>query len=57
MAKNLTDNLRARLSEKLELNDLYEAARVDGMVTLRQVAIQKMLEGVTTYEEVIAVTG
>jgi general secretion pathway protein E len=54
---DFTDNLRARLSEKLELNSLYEAARADGMVTLRQVAIRKMLEGVTTYEEVVAVTG
>ena len=54
---DFTDNLRAKLSEKVDLNDLYEAARADGMVTLREVAIQKMLEGVTTYEEVVAVTG
>ncbi len=39
------------------IRDSYEVARKDGMINLRQVAIRKMLEGVTTYEEVLAITG
>jgi general secretion pathway protein E len=36
---------------------VIRAAREDGMINLRQVAIRKMLEGVTTYEEVVGMTG
>jgi general secretion pathway protein E len=53
----LSDKIKASLSEKVELNTLYDIAKADGMVNLRQVAIKKMLEGITTYDEVIAVTG
>jgi general secretion pathway protein E len=41
----------------VELADLLAAAGEDGLITLRQVAVRKMLEGITTYEEVIAMTG
>jgi general secretion pathway protein E len=54
---DFTDSLRAAISDRVNLATLQEAARADGMINLRQVAIRKMLEGVTTYEEVIAVTG
>ena len=53
----LTDKIRAILSGKVEMHLLHEAARADGLVSLREAAIKKMLEGVTTYDEVIAVTG
>jgi general secretion pathway protein E len=53
---DFTDNLRSRLTERIEMVDLQEIARQDGMVSLRHVAIKKMLEGITTYEEVISVT-
>lgn len=53
----LTDKIRAILSEKVEMHLLHEAAKADGLVALRDVAIKKMIEGVTTYDEVIAVTG
>jgi len=51
-----SDNLRSWLSEKSEMVDLQKIACQDGMVSLRQVAIKKMMEGITTYEEVISVT-
>jgi general secretion pathway protein E len=35
---------------------LQEIAGQDGMISLRRDAIRKMLEGITTYEEVISVT-
>jgi len=54
---DVNDPLKACISEKVELGELQKAARADGMVSLRQVAIRKMLEGITTYEEVVAVTG
>jgi len=54
---DFTDGIKAVLSDKVDLAGLYKAAQADGMITLRQVAIRKMLEGVTTYEEVVAVTG
>lgn len=53
---DFTDNLRSRLHDRSEMVELQEIARQDGMVTLRQAGIRKMLEGVTTYEEVISVT-
>ena len=54
---DLSDNVKEVITEKMDLAALYVAARNDGMTSLRQVAIRKMLEGVTTYEEVLAITG
>ncbi|GFO54278.1 type II secretion system protein E [Geomonas sp. Red276] len=45
------------ITDHMDLAPLQDAARRDGMVPLRELAIRKMLEGITTYEEVIAVTG
>ncbi|MRR08505.1 type II/IV secretion system protein [bacterium] len=53
----LSDRMRAALAGEVSLKSLYDIARADGLVNLRQVAVRKMLEGVTTYEEVFAVTG
>ncbi|HBG92475.1 MAG: type II secretion system protein E [Nitrospirae bacterium GWF2_44_13] len=52
-----TDKLKRLLNDKAGLSTIYDAAKADGMVNLRQTAIKKMLEGITTYEEVISVTG
>ena len=54
---DMTDNVRDILSDRINLSELYAAARRDGMVPLKTVAIEKMREGVTTYEEIVAVTG
>ena len=54
---DFTDRMRAALSSpKVELADVQEAAKADGMLSLRQCAIKKMMEGITTYEEVVSVT-
>lgn len=54
----MTDNLKAVLtSNNVNLNEIYKTAVADGMVSLKQVALRKMLEGLTTYEEVISVSG
>jgi len=54
---DFTENVKSIISDKMDLAALYAAAREDGMISLRQVAISKMLEGITTYEEVLAITG
>ena len=54
---DMTDRIKALVTGSVELADLTAAAGEDGLVSLRQVAIHKMLEGATTYEEVIAMTG
>ncbi|KWT78281.1 GspE/PulE family protein [Candidatus Magnetominusculus xianensis] len=51
-----TERVRRTLSDNADLNAIYSAAAADGMITLRQAAIRKMLEGITTYEEVIFMT-
>lgn len=52
-----TDSIKAVMNDKADLVGLQAAARRDGMVGLREVAVRKMLEGITTYEEVVAITG
>lgn len=54
---DFTDRMRTALSSpKIELSDIQNAAKADGMLSLRQCAVKKMLEGITTYEEVVSVT-
>ena len=53
----LSDKVRTVLSDEIELSALYDIAKADGMINLRQVAVRKMLEGITTYDEVVAMTG
>ncbi len=52
----MTDHIKSLINASVELNELASAAKQDGLITLRQAAIQKMLEGHTTYEEVVAMT-
>ncbi|MCE5193878.1 MAG: GspE/PulE family protein [Nitrospiraceae bacterium] len=52
-----SDKLKAALTDKIELPLIYDIAKSDGLINLRKTAVRKMLEGITTYEEVVAVTG
>lgn len=52
-----TDNLRAKITDRTDMDEVYAVAKADGMVTLRELAIQKMLEGHTTFNEIVSVTG
>jgi general secretion pathway protein E len=54
---DFTEHVKAAITDKIDLPNLYAVAKSNGMINLRQVAIRKMLEGVTTYEEVLAITG
>jgi general secretion pathway protein E len=39
-----------------DLQSLRSKAREEGMITLRENAVKKLLEGITTYQEVLRVT-
>jgi len=54
---DMSERVKSLITGSVELGDLVTAAREDGLASLRQIAIQKMLEGTTTYEEVVAMTG
>ena len=53
---DFTEKVKAVLSKTVDTSAILKAAREDGMSTLRESAIRKMLQGVTTYEEIITVT-
>jgi general secretion pathway protein E len=48
--------LRRLTSESADMSDLRQAAQAEGMQTLRQSAVNKLLRGITTVEEVLRVT-
>ncbi|MBK5277175.1 MAG: Flp pilus assembly complex ATPase component TadA [Desulfuromonadales bacterium] len=54
---DMNERIKGLVTGSVEMSDLTSAAREEGLITLRQVAIRKMLEGATTYEEVISITG
>ncbi|MAI79173.1 MAG: type II secretion system protein E [Deltaproteobacteria bacterium] len=45
------------IREGRDANEISEAARIEGMESLRESAIRRLAEGVTTFEEVIRITG
>lgn len=53
---NLSPRIREMIVAKRPLSELYEAAVSEGMVTLRQSAIDKVLTGETTLQEANRVT-
>jgi general secretion pathway protein E len=54
---DMSERVKSLVTGSVELGDLLAAAREDGLASLRQIAIRKMLKGTTTYEEVVAMTG
>jgi general secretion pathway protein E len=54
---DLSASIRTLISENADSAALFEAARKENMTTLRECGIKKMIEGVTTCEEVVSVTG
>ncbi len=54
---DINDKMKSLITSSVELANIISAARQGGLTTLREIAINKMLEGVTTYEEVISMTG
>ena len=52
-----TEHLKSHITEQTDMTKIYEIARADGMVSLRELAIQKLLDGHTTFQEIVSVTG
>jgi general secretion pathway protein E len=48
--------VRALITAGRDATDIAHAARVEGMETLREAAIRKLADGVTTFEEVVRIT-
>jgi type II secretory ATPase GspE/PulE/Tfp pilus assembly ATPase PilB-like protein len=53
----ISERLRGIIARQNSSMDLFDAARAEGMRTLRDAAIEKLLEGKTTVSEVVRVTG
>jgi general secretion pathway protein E len=52
----ITESIRKHITGECDVENLRDMARKEGMVTLRENSIKKLLEGNTTYQEVLRVT-
>lgn len=52
----LSDAIRQLIHDTAEVDAIRRKAREEGMRTLRESAIEKLIQGVTTYQEVLRVT-
>ncbi|MBW1809744.1 MAG: Flp pilus assembly complex ATPase component TadA [Deltaproteobacteria bacterium] len=52
----INDKIIRLINNKADTKEIMKVARLDGMMTLREVAIKKLAQGVTTFEEVVRVT-
>ncbi|MBF0396819.1 MAG: type II/IV secretion system protein [Desulfobacterales bacterium] len=50
------ESIRKMTSFDMDLESIRDQSKKEGMITLRENATQKMLSGITTYEEVLRVT-
>ncbi len=53
----LNEKVRSLITDKADIEAIRRAAAADGMIQLREAAVKKMLDGETTFDEVIRVTG
>jgi general secretion pathway protein E len=53
---DVSPKIRKMIAAETDAKEISKAAQLDGMSTLRQSAIRKLAQGVTTYEEVFRVT-
>jgi len=53
----ITPKIRTMILDGKMSMELEAAAVTDGMLTLRQGAVMKFMQGITTVEEVLRVTG
>jgi type II secretory ATPase GspE/PulE/Tfp pilus assembly ATPase PilB-like protein len=53
----VSEKVRTIIRDKADAELIRKAAVEDGMLGLREAAVQKMLKGETTFDEVIRVVG
>jgi general secretion pathway protein E len=52
----ITETIKKEIIAEADSGAIRDIARREGMVTLRENAINKLLQGITTYQEVLRVT-
>ncbi len=52
----ITESVQRLITAETDADQIRKMARKEGMVTLRENAVKKLLDGTTTYEEVLRVT-
>jgi len=52
----MTEPIQRHISPESDIRKIREVAREEGMVTMRENAVKKLLDGTTTYQEVLRVT-
>ncbi len=52
----VNDKIVRLINQRTDTKEIMKVARLDGMMTLREVAVRKLAQGITTFEEVIRVT-
>jgi general secretion pathway protein E len=52
----VTPKIVRLINKRADTKEIMKVSRLDGMMTLREVAIKKLAQGVTTFEEVVRVT-
>ena len=52
----ITETLKELIIQEVDQESLRTRAKKEGMVTMRENAIRKLLDGATTYQEVLRVT-
>ena len=52
----VNDPVQKLIMQQSDANAIKRQAVADGMTTLRQAAVRKLLDGTTSYEEVISIT-
>jgi general secretion pathway protein E len=52
----VNDSIRELINERADGPKVLRAARADGMMTLRECAIRRMVDGATTFGEVLRIT-
>ena len=53
----MSEKIRRLVSQQAGSLEIFRAAREEGMRTLREAAIEKVFQGVTTTTEMVRVTG
>jgi general secretion pathway protein E len=52
----ITESIKRHIVSEADADQIRDVARKEGMITLRENAVKKLQEGVTTYQEVLRVT-
>ncbi len=52
----VTESIKRHIVDHADVSAISDLAKREGMVTMRENAVRKMLDGVTTYQEVLRVT-